>query len=170
MYFIAAAINHRFYQKGTMDALSLNCNPEMIVATITGVPNKPGVLSYIYAQLTEAGIGVDLATGTSDGQHLGNISFAFAKIEIDASRAVLDRLCRTMGAKGYTYDGNAALLTVYESGAADKGWQERVFTALAAEGVNILMASLAINMLTVIAGKKQLPGPLDCLKELGISY
>jgi aspartate kinase len=125
--------------------------------TISGVPDTPGIASIILGSITKANIEVDMIV-QNVGED-GNTDFTFTVHRNDYKNA-LDCLTKTsneLGAKKvYGNDSIVKLSLVGVGMRSHAGIASTMFSALADEGINILMISTSEIKISVVVAEKYL--------------
>lgn len=108
-------------------------------ATVTGVPDRPGIAASIFRALADAGVNIDMivaAGGATD------ISFTLPKTDLATAQPILERVCKEVGAQDLTFDSNIGKVSLVGAGMkSHPGVAADMFEALADAGINIEIIS-----------------------------
>jgi len=106
--------------------------------TIVSVPDRPGIAAQIFHPLAEANINVDVIVQNVGAAGQADVSFTVADADFDKAKKVLGPVVEKLGAKEMLTDQTLAKVSVVGSGMrSSPGYADRMFTALAEEGINI---------------------------------
>jgi aspartate kinase len=105
--------------------------------TLRNVPDRPGVAARIFHTLATAHIVVDDIIQTTDERRRATGSFTTDLTDLLDARKVVARLCTTLGCKAVFEDHLAKVSVVGVGMRTHTGVAERMFSALAAAGINI---------------------------------
>ncbi|MGQ9454582.1 MAG: aspartate kinase [Armatimonadota bacterium] len=107
--------------------------------TVVGVPDRPGIAAQIFHALAEANINVDVIVQNVSSDGRTDVSFTVTDADFDKARKALETVVADLGAKGLLSDQNVAKVSIVGSGMrSSPGYADRMFSALAGEGINIL--------------------------------
>jgi len=123
--------------------------------TIRGVPDNPGVASEIFSPLSEANIVVDMILQNVGEKKLTDMTFTVSKNDCDEALKLIKPIAGRMGAKDAKVDKSISKVSVVGVGMrSHAGIASRMFSALAREGINIMMISTSeIKISCVISSK-----------------
>jgi aspartate kinase len=126
---------------------------DMDVAKIAlvGVPDRPGVASEIFRAVGGQGVNVRMIVQASGADGKNDVTFTVGKHEVNTVLPVLEEVRKKIGARAFLYDPDVAMLSVVGEGlATSPGTAGRVFSALAAAGVNIDLISTSSITITCV--------------------
>jgi aspartate kinase len=126
---------------------------DMDVAKIAlvGVPDRPGVASEIFQAVGGQGVNVRMIVQASGADGRNDVTFTVGKHEVNTVLPVLEEVRKKIGARAFLYDPDVAMLSVVGEGlATSPGTAGRVFSALAAAGVNIDLISTSSITITCV--------------------
>ncbi len=138
---------------GTMIIQEVETMEEVVVSAIThnmkeakvtlsGIADKPGTAAKIFNFLADKNINVDMIVQNVAEGDLADISFTAERVDIPYIKKVEDELRSLIDAKKLTYDDKIAKISAIGVGMrTHAGVAARMFKALAAKGINILMIS-----------------------------
>jgi predicted amino acid-binding ACT domain protein len=124
-----------------------------LVAWTRGVwdTDRPGVASDIFQTVGGQGVNVRMIVqaGGADGKN--DVTFTVGSHDVNTVLPVLEEVRKKLGARAFTYDPDVAMLSVVGEGlATSPGTAGRVFSALAAAGVNIDLISTSSITITCV--------------------
>jgi aspartate kinase len=110
--------------------------------SILGVPDQPGVSHQIFSRVSGRNIAVDMIVQNAGEGGQADISFTVPRTELDAALEAVREAAGVLQAGEVTHDLNVSKVSVVGLGMARQtGVAERMFAALAQEGINIQMIS-----------------------------
>jgi aspartate kinase len=122
--------------------------------TITGVPDRPGVVHAIFQTIAAANIVVDMIVQNVSTGGMTEISFTVAKGDLDETLRVADTAAGAVGATGVTHDPNVAKVSAVGLGMrTHTGVATAMFEALAKAGVNIQMITTSEIKISVLVDR-----------------
>lgn len=108
--------------------------------TVLGVPDVPGTSYEIFSRIAERNISVDMIVQNVGQQGKADISFTVPRKELALTLEAVQEGVRIVGADAVTHDENVAKVSVVGLGMARQtGVADKMFRALANEGINIQM-------------------------------
>lgn len=129
---------------------------DLDVATITvvGVPDRPGVAAALFEPLAAAGINVDTIVQNASINNITDVTFTVAKSDLARTMEVVKPVSDSIGAKECTSDSKIAKISIVGTGMQNApGFASRMFTALAAKGINIQLITTSEIRITCIVGE-----------------
>ncbi len=109
---------------------------------ISGVPDVPGVAAKIFGVLDQQNVVVDMIVQTASRDGKTDLSFTVGKTDLPKAREVVERVAREINAGGVETDGEVAKVSIVGVGMRNhSGVAAKMFTVLAAEGINIQLIS-----------------------------
>lgn len=123
--------------------------------TVVHVPDRPGIAARLFTPLSDENIPVDMIIQNASVEGFTDLTFTVARKDIRDVQRMVDKVCVEIGAKGVEYDENISKVSIVGVGMkSHAGVASRMFTALASEGINILMISTSeIKISCVIESK-----------------
>ncbi len=123
--------------------------------TITKVPDKPGVASKIFSAVSEANIVVDMIIQNISAEGYTDVTFTIPQTDLNKALEVVRKVSQEINAGEVRSDSNIAKVSVVGVGMrSHSGIAARTFSALAKEGINIMMISTSeIKLSCVIEAK-----------------
>ncbi|TLN07179.1 aspartate kinase, partial [bacterium] len=154
------------YNEGTWVVEEDNSMEQVIVAgiaydrneskvSVKGVPDRPGIAARVFGALAEENIVVDVIVQDIGEGGKASITFTVPKTDLPKALDVIKPCAKELGAEEVASDTNIAKVSVVGVGMrSHAGVASKMFNALAAEGVNILMiATSEIKVSCVIEAK-----------------
>ncbi len=132
--------------------------------TIENLPDEPGASHAVFSRLAAAGIAVDMIVQNMGQQGKADISFTVPGDEFLAVREIVDAVGRDLGATGVSHDNELAKVSLVGMGMARaEGVAGRMFTALAAEKVNVRMITTSEIKISVLVGRDDGPAAVQAV-------
>ena len=123
--------------------------------TILGVPDKPGVASMIFNQLAEANINVDMIIQNVSEDGLANVTFTVAESGYEKAFEVVKKTVKEIGAADVQLDKNIVKVSIVGVGMrSHAGVAAKMFSAMADEGINIMMISTSEIKISCVVSSK----------------
>jgi aspartate kinase len=106
---------------------------------LTGVPNKPGIASQIFARIARHNVVVDdIIQNIISRATEANIGFTIMQTDMKEAEAICEDLVRTTGVQGYEVDNKLAKVSIVGIGMkTHTGVAAKMFNALAEAKINI---------------------------------
>jgi aspartate kinase len=121
--------------------------------SISGVPDQPGVSHRIFSAIAEKNLVVDMIAQNIGTGGKADVGFTVLKNDLAATLAVVRPLAAELGAS-VTHEAGLCKVSVVGVGMrTHTGVAERLFTALAAESVNIQMITTSEIKISVLVDK-----------------
>lgn len=123
--------------------------------TIVGVPDKPGVAAKIFSVISQANIIVDMIIQNVSEGGLTDVSFTVLKTDSKRTMDVMKKIVADIGARDVNLEEDIAKVSIIGVGMrSHSGVASQMFSALAEEGINIMMISTSeIKISCVIEAK-----------------
>jgi len=123
--------------------------------TVVGVPDRPGIAAQIFHTLAEANVNVDVIVQNVGAQGHADVSFTVADADFDKAKKTLDPVVNELGAREVLADQTLAKVSIVGSGMkSSPGYADRMFTALAAEGINIISITTSEIRITCLIDRE----------------
>lgn len=107
--------------------------------TVVAVPDQPGVAAKIFHAPAEAKINVDVIVQNVSAEGHADLSFTVSDADFDKAMKAIKPIADELGAKDLIADQNVAKVSIVGSGIrSNPGYADKMFSTLAAEGINIL--------------------------------
>lgn len=127
-------------EKTVVSAIVHNANE--VKVTLTGVEDQPGTAAKIFDVLAEKSINVDMIVQNVGTEGSADLSFTMERSDLPRVGEIKDRLKDAISAKDMLVDEKIAKISAVGVGMkSHTGVAARMFKALAARGINILMIS-----------------------------
>lgn len=108
--------------------------------TLENVPDQPGSSHALFSELAASGIAVDMIVQNVGQGGRADISFTVPEDDLAEALERAEAVAKRIGAEGVSHDHNVAKVSVVGVGMARaEGVAGRMFTALAAEAINVHM-------------------------------
>ena len=123
--------------------------------TVTGVPDKPGVAGKIFTEIANNNVVVDMIIQNIGEGGLTDLSFTVPRTDSKKIMEVMKNVVSEIGAKGVNLKEEIAKVSIIGVGMrSHSGVAAQMFSALAKEGINIMMISTSeIKISCVIDAK-----------------
>jgi aspartate kinase len=110
--------------------------------TLTRLPDRPGIAGKLFGRIAAANIVVDMIIQNASDGGLTDISFTVPRPDAQHALALAQQLLADLDAEEATLQGDIAKVSIVGVGMqSHSGVAARMFQALAAENINILMIS-----------------------------
>ena len=134
--------------------------------TIRGVPDIPGVAAKILGPISDAGIEVDVIVQNISAEN--NTDFTFTVDKSDALQAenILKNTSDLLGGGSVEVDDDIAKISIVGRGMrAHAGVASKMFEALAASEINILMITTSEIKISVVIKKSEMKNAVKSLHD-----
>ena len=118
--------------------------------TLEGVPDQPGVSHKVFAALSGANIAVDMIGQSIGANGKATIGFTVVNAELERTKRVLAPIVTELGASLNVTERVSKVSVVGAGMRAVSGVAERMFDALAADGVNLKMITTGDIKISVL--------------------
>ncbi len=124
--------------------------------TIKQVPDQPGIAGFIFKELAEANINVDMIVQSSAKEGTNDISFTVEERNLSEVKGVMEKIKQKIEVKEVIYDANMAKVSLVGAGMqSHPGVAARMFTTLGREGINIDMISTSEIKISCAVKKRE---------------
>jgi aspartate kinase len=139
-------------EKVVISGITYNKNEAKI--TVNRVPDTPGIASKIFTALSDANIVVDMIVQNVSHEGYNDITFTVVKADAKKAFKITDEIGTSIGAK-VAIDEDMAKVSIVGLGMrSHSGVASKMFTVLAADGINIeLISTSEIKISCVIESK-----------------
>ncbi len=126
-----------------------------VKVTVQGVPDKPGVAAKIFNTISDNNVVVDMIIQNIGEGGLTDMSFTVPRTDAKKIQEVMKKVVAEIGAKNVTVKEDIAKISIVGVGMrSHSGVAAKMFTAMAKEGINIMMISTSeIKISCVIDAK-----------------
>ncbi len=122
--------------------------------TLTGVPDRPGVVRTIFGKIAEANVVVDMIVQNVATDGFTEVSFTVAAGDLDDTLTVAREAAKAVGAKDVTHDSGVSKVSVVGQGMrTHTGVAQEMFAALALAGINIQMITTSEIKISVLVDR-----------------
>ncbi|MEM7009475.1 MAG: aspartate kinase [Thermodesulfobacteriota bacterium] len=123
--------------------------------TITGVPDSPGVAANIFTPLADSGIVVDMIVQNISIKGHTDMTFTVPRTDFKKSIIITEDLAKKLGAESVVSDDKITKVSLVGVGMkTHSGVATTMFTALAKEGINIMMISTSEIKISCVIEEK----------------
>jgi aspartate kinase len=106
--------------------------------TIANVPDQPGTSLAIFSRLAGLNVAVDMIVQNAGAEGFADISFTVLEDDLEKALAAVEEAAEALGAEDVIHDADMAKVSIVGLGMATQtGVADRMFRALADEGINI---------------------------------
>jgi len=132
-------------------------NRDEAKVTVAGVPDVPGVASKILAPIGAANIEIDVIVQNVSADNTTDLTFTVHKNDMHKAVAVLEAVAKEIGAREVRSDDKVAKVSIVGVGMrSHAGVASKMFTALAADSINIQMITTSEIKISVIIDERYL--------------
>ena len=132
--------------------------------TVAGVPDRPGVAAAIFGPLAEAGINVDMIVQNISADGFTDMTFSLPVDDVPKARAALETA--DLSYRELIADADVSKVSVVGIGMrSHAGVAQRMFRALAAEGVNIKVIATSEIKVSVLVERKYMELAVQALHD-----
>ena len=140
-------------EKVVVSGVTHNKNAARI--TMRNVPDVPGIAARVLSPIAEAGIIVDMIIQNTRSGNKTDLTFTVEKADYKSAMAVSKKTADEIGAEDVVGDENIAKISVVGVGMRSHyGVASKMFSALAAENINIMMISTSEIRISCIIEEK----------------
>jgi aspartate kinase len=123
--------------------------------TVSGLPDRPGISTQVFAPISEAGVVIDMIVQNVSNDGLTDITFTVPRGDLDKALPIVRGIADEIKAAGVAQDASIAKVSVVGLGMRDHaGVAGRMFRALAEEQINIQMISTSEIKISVVIEEK----------------
>jgi aspartate kinase len=128
---------------------------DQVKITVVRVPDKPGIAAKLFTPLSEHNIIVDMIIQNVSLEDFTDVTFTVSKKDIKDAQLIIEKTAETIGAKKVEVDDQVSKISIIGVGmASHAGVAARMFSALADEGINIMMISTSEIKISCIIQRK----------------
>ena len=134
--------------------------------TIRGVPDVPGVAAKILGPISDAGIEVDVIVQNISAENNTDFTFTVDKSDAVQAENILKHTSDSLGGGSVEVDDDIAKISIVGRGMrAHAGVASKMFEALAASEVNILMITTSEIKISVVIKKSEMKNAVKSLHD-----
>jgi aspartate kinase len=123
--------------------------------TVTRVPDRPGIAVRLFKPVADANIVVDMIIQNTSIDGFTDLTFTVPKGDLEKTLAIMGPVARDIGAQQVLGEENIAKVSIVGVGMKNNaGVAARMFEALAAQGINIMMISTSEIKISVVIQDK----------------
>ncbi len=123
--------------------------------TITRVVDRPGIAAKLFGNVAEAGIVVDTIVQNISQDGHTDISFTVPRADFHKAKELVDGIAKEIGADQVLGDDRIAKVSMVGAGMrTHSGVAAKMFSALAAENINIMMISTSEIKVSCVIDEK----------------
>jgi len=124
--------------------------------SILGVPDQPGTSLAVFAKLAKLNVAVDMVVQNVGRDGLADISFTVLESDLPTALQAVEQAAQELGAREVTHNANVAKVSVVGLGMATQtGVADRMFRALAEQGINIKAITTSQIKVSVLVDRDQ---------------
>jgi len=133
-------INNDYMERFVVSGITLDEKEAKV--TIKKVPDEPGTAGFIFAQLAESSINVDMIIQSSTKQGKNDISFTIKEESLEDTRRAMEKIREKLEIEEIIYDSDMAKVSLIGAGMqSHPGVAARMFTCIGKKKINIDMIS-----------------------------
>ena len=134
--------------------------------TIRGVPDVPGVAAKILGPISDAGIEVDVIVQNISAENNTDFTFTVDKSDAIQAENILKHTSDSLGGGSVEVDDDIAKISIVGRGMrAHAGVASKMFEALAASEINILMITTSEIKISVVIKKSEMKNAVKSLHD-----
>jgi len=123
--------------------------------TVVRVPDRPGIAARLFTPLAHHNIMVDMIIQNASLEGYTDLTFTVSRKEIKKAHELVEQVAREIGADRVEIDADVSKISIIGVGMiSHSGVAAKMFTALANEGVNILMISTSEIKISCVIQEK----------------
>ena len=135
--------------------------------TISGVPDRPGVVHEIFTRIGQAKIVVDMIVQNVATDGTTEVSFTVAAGDLAQTLLVAESAAQHVGALGVSHDPQVAKVSVVGLGMrTHTGVAREMFEVLAREGINLEMITTSEIKISVLVQRSAAVGALRAVHQV----
>ena len=124
--------------------------------TIAGVPDQPGTSYAIFSKLAGVNVAVDMIVQNAGADGSADISFTVLEDDLPKALAASKKAAEELGAETVLHDASVSKVSIVGLGMATQtGVADRMFRALADEGINIEAITTSEIKVSVLVKREQ---------------
>lgn len=134
--------------------------------TVVHVSDQPGVAASLFSPLSDKNIFVDMIIQNASSEGYTDMTFTVSKKDLEEAQKIVEVTAKKIGAKKVEVDDQVAKISIIGVGmASHSGVAAKMFKALAAEGVNIMMISTSEIKISCIIQRKYMELAVSVLHD-----
>ena len=134
--------------------------------TIDRVPDRPGVALTLFSEIAAKNVPMDMIVQNVSEEGVTSITFTVLRDDLPAALTAVEKMVNETGAGPFSYDDDVSVVSVVGLGMATQpGVAERMFRAVADEGVNILMITTSEIKISILVERRDGPKTLKVVHD-----
>jgi aspartate kinase len=134
--------------------------------TLIKVPDRPGVAAAIFGPLADHGVNVDMIVQNIGADGMTDMTFSCPTDEVARARAALESAHDDLRYEGLVVDDEVAKISVVGIGMrSHSGVAQKMFSALASEGINIKVITTSEIKVSVLIERKYMELAVQALHK-----
>jgi aspartate kinase len=134
--------------------------------TLVKVPDRPGVAAAIFGPLADQGVNVDMIVQNIGADGMTDMTFSCPTDEVSRARAALEGAHGTLRYAELVVDDEVAKVSVVGIGMrSHSGVAQKMFSALAGEGINIKVITTSEIKVSVLIDRKYMELAVQALHK-----
>ena len=134
--------------------------------TVVAVPDKPGIAAQIFHALAVANINVDVIVQNVGAEGHADVSFTVADADLDKAKRALEPVVCALCARELLEDQTLAKISIVGSGIrSSPGYADKMFGALAEEGINIISITTSEIRITCLIDRDKVKTAVRALHK-----
>ena len=123
--------------------------------TIMQVPDRPGIAAKLFTPIGNEGIVVDMIVQNVSTEGYTDMTFTVPRTDFKKALRITGEVAKELSAKGVTSNNHIAMVSLVGVGMkTHSGIASRMFSALAGEGINIMMISTSEIKVSCVIDEK----------------
>jgi aspartate kinase len=140
-------------EQAAISGVTLNRDEAQVM--VVGVPDRPGVAGAILGPVADANIEVDMIVQNSAADGATDFTFTVNREDFDITLKILREVAEGLSARDVRGDRNIVKISIVGVGMrSHAGIASRMFRALSAENINILMISTSEIKISIVVDQK----------------
>jgi len=134
---------------------AVTCDVKVAKITFSSVPDRPGVASQLFSALAKENVVVDMIIQNSSAEGITDLTFTIPAADLAKGMAICAEIRQNLGAKDVFGSNDIAKVSIIGLGMRSySGVAAKMFSTLAAEGINIQMISTSEIKISCVIDKK----------------
>ncbi len=124
--------------------------------TISNVPDQPGTMETVFSKLGQVNVAVDMIVQNIGAGGKAEISFTVLETDLPATLKAAEEAAKELGGAEVTHQADVSKVSIVGLGMATQtGVADRMFRALADEGINILAITTSQIKISALVRREQ---------------
>ncbi len=135
--------------------------------TVAAVPDRPGIASKLFHALAVKNINVDVIVQNVGAAGHADVSFTVQDADVEKAQKAIEPVVKEIDAGQVVLDQNVAKVSIVGSGIrSNPGYADKMFTALASEGINILSITTSEIRITCLVERDKIKSAVKALHKV----